>query len=243
MAQKFQVKLSGAWNDYSQDEDKILKRAYLAGFDNAKYSLRGQKYECNFKAMTQKNLESGKSRDMRAPHKWKAPASQIVKPGATFCVKVPQGGPGTIITVPHPSIKSQLVAVNVPSTAKVGQAMLVPVPTGDPKPVEIVEPDAPEAAKMSKLGEGPEKEALKKKWSTGAKVAGATAGVAVVGGLAVAGAVLGQHIAEDGWDATIAELGDVATSAGDGIADAATHVADFATDAAESAGDFIMDLF
>merc|ERR1712050_559122 len=117
------------------------------------------------------------------------------------------------------------------------------VPTGDPKPVEFVEPDAPQAAKVAKLEEGPAKEAVKKKWSTGAKVAAGTAGVAVVGGLAVAGAVLGEHIAEDGWDATIAELGDVATSAGDGIADAATHVADFASDAADSAGDFIMDLF
>jgi len=75
MAQSFQVKLSGAWTDYSNDEDKILKRAYLAGFENAKYSLRGQKYECNFKAMTQKNLQSGKVREMRPPHKWKAPPS------------------------------------------------------------------------------------------------------------------------------------------------------------------------
>merc|ERR1712187_1055628 len=134
-------------------------------------------------------------------------------------------------------------AVNVPATAKVGQAMLVPLPTGIPKPVEMVEPSAPQAAEVAKLEEGPAKEAAKKKWSTGAKVAAGTTGVAVVGGLAVAGAVLGEHIAEDGWDATIAELGDVAASAGDGIADAATHVADFATDADESAGDFIMDLF
>merc|ERR1712186_166952 len=77
----------------------------------------------------------------------------------------------------------------------------------------------PQAAKVAKLEEGPTKEAAKKKWSTGAKVAAGTAGVAVVGGLAVAGAVLGEHISEEGWDATIAELGDVATSAGDGIAE------------------------
>merc|ERR1711878_199653 len=99
--------------------------------------------------------------------------------------------------------------------------MLVPLPNGVPKPVEIVEPDAPQAAEVAKLEEGPAKEAAKKKWSAGAKVAAGTAGVAVVGGLAVAGAVLGEHIAEDGWDATIAELGDVATTAGDGIADGA----------------------
>merc|ERR1712151_152364 len=111
------------------------------------------------------------------------------------------------------------------------------------KPVEVVEPDAPQAAKLAKLEEGPEKEAAKKKWSTGAKVAAGTAGVAVVGGLAVAGAVLGEHIAEDGWDATIAELGDVTSTVGDGIADGASHVADFASDAAGSVEDFIMDLF
>merc|ERR1712151_864587 len=132
---------------------------------------------------------------------------------------------------------------NVPATAKVGQAMLVPVPTGAPKPVEIVEPDAPQAAEVAKLEEGPAKEAAKKKWSTGGKVAAGTAGVAVVGGLAVAGAVLGEHIAEDGWDATIAELGDVTSTVGDGIADGASHVADFASDAAGSVEDFIMDLF
>merc|ERR1712038_21751 len=132
---------------------------------------------------------------------------------------------------------------NVPPTAKVGQAMLVPLPKGAPKPVEIVEPDAPQAAEVAKLEEGPAKEAAKKKWSTGAKVAAGTAGVAVVGGLAVAGAVLGEHIAEDGWDATIAELGDVATTAGDSITDGASHVADFASDAAASVEDFVMDLF
>jgi len=243
MAKHFQVKLSGAWNDYSNDEDKMLKRAFLAGFDNAKYRLRGQKYECNFKDMTQKNLQSGKAREMRPPHKWKAPPSQIVKPGATFCVKVPPGGPGAIIHVPHPAMKGHLVAVNVPPTAKVGQAMLVPLPRGAPKPIEIVEPDAPQAAEVAKLEEGPAKEAAKKKWSTGAKVAAGTAGVAVVGGVAVAGAILGEHIAEDGWDATLAELGDVTSSASDGIVDAASHVAEFASDAAGSVEDFIMDLF
>merc|ERR1712186_82235 len=99
----------------------------------------------------------------------RAPPTQIVKPGATFCVRVPSGGPGAIVNVPHPTMKGQLVAVNVPATAKVGQAMLVPLPTGTPKPVELVEPDA------------------------------GTTGVAVVGGLAVAGAILGQHISDEGW--------------------------------------------
>ena len=37
-------------------------------------------------------------------------------------------------------------------------------------------------------------------WSTGAKVAAGTGAVVAVGGLAVAGAVLGEHIAEERWD-------------------------------------------
>eukprot|EP00404_Azadinium_spinosum_P058285 CAMPEP_0180731172 /NCGR_PEP_ID=MMETSP1038_2-20121128/21004_1 /TAXON_ID=632150 /ORGANISM="Azadinium spinosum, Strain 3D9" /LENGTH=41 /DNA_ID= /DNA_START= /DNA_END= /DNA_ORIENTATION= len=38
-ATQFQVKLSGDWKDYSKDEDRILKRAFLAGFPHARYSL------------------------------------------------------------------------------------------------------------------------------------------------------------------------------------------------------------
>jgi hypothetical protein len=41
---KFQVKLGGEWKDYSNQEDKILKRAFMAGFPNAKFQHRGQKY-------------------------------------------------------------------------------------------------------------------------------------------------------------------------------------------------------
>merc|ERR1712039_563723 len=142
--------------------------------------------------------------------------------------------------VPHPNTKNQFIAVDVPAAAKVGQAILVSLPTHVPK---LVKPDSLQTAAVTKLEEGPANEAAKKKWSTGAKVAAGIAGVAVIGGLAVAGAVLGQHISEEGWDATIAELGDVATSAGNGIAEGASHVADFASDAVENVGDFIMDLF
>merc|ERR1712190_201187 len=67
-AKKFQVKLSGQFKDYDRVEDKIVKRAYLAGFPNAKYSLRGQKYSVDFAKKQQTNLGSGKSRDIRPPH-------------------------------------------------------------------------------------------------------------------------------------------------------------------------------
>eukprot|EP00408_Alexandrium_pacificum_P059677 CAMPEP_0171168510 /NCGR_PEP_ID=MMETSP0790-20130122/7745_1 /TAXON_ID=2925 /ORGANISM="Alexandrium catenella, Strain OF101" /LENGTH=241 /DNA_ID=CAMNT_0011633347 /DNA_START=57 /DNA_END=782 /DNA_ORIENTATION=+ len=241
MAGMFQVKLGGAWKDYANDEDKILKRAYLAGFPNAKYSLRGQNYEINFKMMCQKNVKSGKERDIRPPHKWKAPEKPITVAGPTFCIKVPPGAPGTTIQVPHPKEKGQMIAVNVPPTAKVGQAMLVPIPTGPP--AALAAEDIKGEFKPEPEPEAPKDGKEKKKWSTGAKVAAATGGAVVVGGLAVGGALLGEHIAEEGWDATMAELGDVATGAGEGIADGAEAAVDWVGDAADSAGDFIMDLF
>jgi len=257
-AANFQVKLSGEWKDYKGNEDKILKRAFLAGFSNAKYKLRGQQYEVDFKNMSQKNARTGRVREIRAPHKWRQPEKPIVESGPTMCIKVPPGSPGTVIQTPHPKAKGQLISVTVPSSAKVGAAMLVPVPAPSASPLavptpsrsQIPEPSAPPATPVS----GAAATEAKKGWSTGAKVAAGAAGVAAVGGLAVAGAVLGEHIAEEGWDATMAELGDVAADAGDAIADAAEDVGSAVTGAAEDAGewiagaaedagDFIMDLF
>merc|ERR1711948_206885 len=80
-------------------------------------------------------------------------------------------------------------------------------------------------------------------WSTGAKVAAGTAGVVAVGGLAVAGALLGESIAEEGWDATMADIGDGLADVGDHIADGAEAAVDWVGDAATDAGDFVMDLF
>mmetsp|Transcript_28697 Transcript_28697/g.66830 ORF Transcript_28697/g.66830 Transcript_28697/m.66830 type:complete len:232 (+) Transcript_28697:87-782(+) len=225
----FQVKLSGDWKNYDKDEDKILKRAFLAGFPNAKYTLRGQQYEVDFKKMTQKNLQSNKERDIRPPFKWKPPSAPVTAPGPTFCITVPPGSPGTTIEVDHPKEKGQRIAVNVPASAKVGQAMLVPIPSGPPAPL-------PTEAVTGEYK--PEK-----KWSTGAKVAAATGGAVVVGGLAVGGALLGTEIAEEGWDATMAEIGDAATTAGEAVADGAEAAVDWVGEAAETAGDFIMDLF
>jgi len=194
-----------------------LKRAYLAGFPHAKYKLRGQQYQVDFKTMSQKNMRSGKSREIRAPYKWKQPAKPIVDAGPTFCIKVPPGSPGTCIHVPHPAKKGQFIAVNVPEKAKVGAAMLVPIPKDEDLPTPV--PDAPTPSGPTPAPPTPATEEEKKKggWSTGAKVAAGTAGVVAVGGLAVAGAVLGEHIAEEGWDATMAELGDVAADAGEAI--------------------------
>lgn len=228
---KFQVKLGHGFQDYSDEEDRILKRAYLAGFPNARFSLRGQNYEYDFGKKEQKNLGSGKTREIRAPHRMKAPGSPVVPPGPTMCVKVPPGAAGTTIQVPHPKDKRQFIAVTVPPSAKAGQAMLVPVP---PLGASGGGGGAAGAAPSGGGGGGG--------MSTGAKVA-AVGGVAIVGGLAVAGGLLGAEMAEHGVDATMDGLADGLGDVGDVLGDAAGDAGDFIVDAADSAGDFIMDLF
>jgi len=238
----FQVKLGGKFENYSNQEDKILKRAFMAGFPNAKFSLRGQHYEYNFKDMMQINKGTGKSRSIRAPNKWKAPSKPLVPPGKTTVVNVPRGAPGTTIHVPYPGKAGAFIAVNVPKSAKPGQAMLVPVP------------DAPTYATTATSGGRGVASPARAGWSTGARVAGGTAAVVGVGAAAVGGAILGDHIAEHGFDATVdavgdglvdagEAIGDFAVDAGEVIEDFAVDAGEFVVDAAEDAGDFIMDLF
>merc|ERR1719161_1617075 len=78
--------------------------------------------------MKQYNQATGKSREIRAPHRMKPPGKPIVPPGPTMVVTVPPGGAGQTIQVPHPKDKSQFIAVQVPPGARPGQTMLVPVP-------------------------------------------------------------------------------------------------------------------
>merc|ERR1719456_1977249 len=78
--------------------------------------------------MMQINKDSGKERRIRQPMKWKQPAKPLVPAGPTTVITVPAGSPGTTIQVPHPRVKGAFISVNVPASAKPGQAMLVPVP-------------------------------------------------------------------------------------------------------------------
>merc|ERR1719326_2848923 len=78
--------------------------------------------------MVQINRDSGKERKIRQPMKWKAPSKPLVPAGPTTVINVPPGSPGTTIQVPHPRVKGAFICVNVPASAKPGQAMLVPVP-------------------------------------------------------------------------------------------------------------------
>jgi hypothetical protein len=233
----------------------------MAGFKNAKYELRGQQYHYNFAKMKQQNVGTGKERQIRPPHGWKAPTKPIVPAGPTMTVRVPPKSAGTTIHVPHPKFAGQFIAVEVPKNAREGQAMMVPVPMKKQQlPEECFdEPPAasapalpehkPVVAEAVAMAPTPAKPA-RKGWSTGAKVAG----VAAVGGLAVGGALLGTEIAEHGAEATFDTIGDGlstgAEAAGDALGVAGEHIVEFAgdagdwfVDAADTTGDFIMDLF
>jgi len=223
------------------DEDKILKRAYMAGFPHAKFTLRGQHYLYDFKRMVQVNKDTGKERSIRQPRRWKAPSKPLVPAGPTTVINVPRGAPGTTIQVPHPLVKGAFISVNVPASAKAGQAMLVPVPAA--ASISAVPTPSRTAAHGSSGG-----------WSTGGKVVAGTAAVAAIGGAAVGGVILGEHIAEHGLDATVDAAGDgivdaaeatadFAVDAGEAVADFAVDAGEFIVDAAEDVGDFVMDLF
>lgn len=234
MPGRFQVELGGNWRDYSREEDKILKRAYMTGFPTAKFHLRGQDYIYDFKNMVQINKGSRKQRRIRQPHKWNAPKKPIVPSGPTTVVTVPPGSPGTTIQVPHPKIKGAFISVNVPAGARPGQAMLVPVPEHAVTAGGELSGPGPAPAAGGGGGGG---------WSTGAKVAAGGAAAIGVGGLAVGGAVLGMHAAEHGVDATVDAVGDGLADAGEAIGDFAVDAGEFIVDAGEEVGDFVMDLF
>jgi len=235
----FQVKLGGEWTDYNNVEDKILKRAYMAGFRNAKFSLRGQNYVYDFSKMRQVNTDSGKERSIRQPRRWKAPAKPLVPAGPTTVVTVPRGSPGTTIQVPHPRVKGAFISVHVPASAKAGQAMLVPVPRHT---AAAKEGTSLHKAVPSSAAEHSSRDA-RGRWTTGGKVAAGTTAAAAAFGGAVGGAVLGDHIAEHGLDATLDAAGDGLADAAEATGDFAVEAGEFTVDAAEDLGDFVMDLF
>jgi hypothetical protein len=253
---KFQIKLSGHWKDYDDAEDKILKRAYMAGFPNAKFSNRGQEYMYDFKKMHQHNIKSGTNREIRAPYKMKAPEKPIVAPGKTTVVKVQPGWPGTTQYVPHPAEKGAFIAVQVPKNAKPGMTMLVPVPdvtdankvTPGPAPAPAPGGGGGYSPGAAPPAAAPAAAEEKRGMSAGGKVA-AGAAVVGVGGLAVGGAVLGLAaggvLGDDAAgvaDGVIGAAGDAAGAAGDAVGDAAHAVGEFDyAGAAGAAGDAIGD--
>merc|ERR1719199_2245820 len=125
--------------------------------------------------MMQVNRDSGKERRIRQPKNWRPPSKPLVPAGPTTVINVPRGSPGTTIQVPHPHVKGAFISVNVPSSAKPGQAMLVPVP-----PTSAVTVAGPSTSTVAGGSSG--------SWTTGGKVAAGTAAIAGVAGAAVGGA-------------------------------------------------------
>merc|ERR1719409_1456661 len=115
--------------------------------------------------MVQTNKDTGKSRAIRSPNKWKAPKKPLVPPGKTTVVNVPAGSPGTTIQVPYPGKRGAFIAVSVPASAKPGQAMLVPVPEA-PTYATTATAAAARAGRGSAASPAPSSG-----WSTGGKVA------------------------------------------------------------------------
>lgn len=229
-AYRFQIWLGGRWKDYGEVEDKILKSAWLAGYPNAKFLLRKQSYTYDFEDMQQWNDATGKVRKIRGPKGWKRPKKPLVPQGHSTIVHVKKGWPGRTVPIKHPLVKGAFIQVNVPATAKPGQAMIVPVP-----PEKAVQSDGTPAQGG---------------WSTGGKVAAAGVGVAAVGGLAVGGAILAEAIAEEGLEDTldgVADgIGDIGELAGEGIGavgDWAVDAGEFLVEETEELGDFVMELF
>lgn len=225
----FQIELQGQWKDYEDEEDRILKRGFMSGFPNAKFHLRGQNYEYNFKSMKQINTGTGKERKIRPPMRMKPPAKPLVPEGPTMVIKVRNGQAGKKIQVPHPKDKSINITVVVPPNAKVGQELLIPIP---PLPgAGGVAP--PSGDKGGKGGAG---------WSTGAKTA---AGATAVGAaaLVVGGAIL--YVDEGSREAALGAAGAVGDAAaphvaavGEAVAPHAEAVADWAAPAAADAGEW-----
>jgi hypothetical protein len=221
-AWKFQW-FSKSWRDFGEDEDKILKRAFMAGFPNAKFNIRGQQYTYDFVEMEQSNDSTSKTRRIRPPKGWVSPSKPLVPAGPTTVVTVKKGDAGKTITVPHPLVKGAFIKCDVPKKAKPGQAMLVPAP----KEAAVDAQGRPFGQSSGGIGAG--------------GVALGVGALAVGAGAAVAGAVLGDHIIEHGVDATVDAIGDGLEDLGDAIADTADGVIDAAPDALEDVGDFVID--
>merc|ERR1719263_400354 len=250
-AKKWQIELDGQWQDYEDQEDRILKRAYLVGQPNARFHLRGQDYEYNFRKMRQKNLKTHKERQIRPPPGPRPPKHALLPTGPMVIITVGTGQPGQMITVPDPNNPGSKINVFVPPGAKPGSKMAVPIPLKGESIQAVYE-------KQKKHDEKREDG----KWSTGGKMAAGGAALVGVGAIGVGGVILGDALAGGDMAGEIGSaLADGAEAVGDSVTDAAEAIADWAPgaaedlgefagdavdwlgDAGEDIGDFIMDLF
>jgi len=248
---KWQIKLEGQWHDYDEQEDRILKRAWLVGQKNVRFQLRGQSYEYSFERMRQKNLNTKKERSIRPPPGLRQPKHALLPSGPMTVITVADGQQGNVMNVSDPNNPGQTINVHVPPSAKAGAKMAVPLPAKGENVQAVQE-------KQRKHDE----EKTKKHWSKGAKVAASGAALVGLGAVGVGGVILGDALTggdmADSIGAFAVEAGDATA---DGVTDAADTVIAFAgdageelealagdavdwlEDAGEDVGDFIMDLF
>mmetsp|Transcript_97328 Transcript_97328/g.275761 ORF Transcript_97328/g.275761 Transcript_97328/m.275761 type:complete len:224 (+) Transcript_97328:116-787(+) len=220
----FQVKLESGWQNFDDDADRILKRAYEIGFPQVRYTINGEDCWLDFVRMSQLSPSTSTARRIRPPASCRQPFRQ--KGGPAITVVVPKGAAGHTISVPHPSLQGKSIAVAVPAAAVPGHRMLVPVPgdnTGQRAPRE--------SRRGLRALSGKRKAML------------GCMGIFGMGGIAVAGVVLGDEVAAEGWAEAAGSFGEGMASAGDEIADVVGIMAEGAGDAADSAADAVLDLF
>jgi len=194
--------------------------------------------------MTQKNLDTGKVRNMRAPQGMLAPPSSMLPECELMFVTLTKAHKGKkTISVTHPKTKES-IEVAIPAKAKPGQRIAVPIPRENQTVADV-------AKAQEKHNRG---------LSAGAKAAIGVTAVAGAGAAVVGGVILGDHLAggtlaEDIADGAVdvaEDIADFAVDAGEAIADwdgwdaigdYAEDVGDWLGDAAEDAGDWVVSLF
>jgi len=172
---KFQIMLEGQFVDYGEEEDGVLKRAYLVGQPNCCFALRGQEYGYSFIDMEQRNLISDQRRRIRPPEGLDSPQEPLLPPGPMVVVCVQAEQAGMLIEISDPNNPGKRLQVNVPPVAKPGQKIAVPVPEAG-QDVQAVQ----------------EKQNVH--FSTSLNLSMGVGGVAAVAGIAVAGVIIGDHL-------------------------------------------------
>jgi len=136
---RFQVKLGDNWQDFSTEEDRALRSALEASRKKSLFqtgrkkpilTLRGQRYEFDFKRMTQTNLSTGKVRDIRPPRSGGLSPAHISASGAT---------PLRVCSDPVRSTEVPIDAIILPETA-----VSIVAPATDKRMARVEEPRIPE---------------------------------------------------------------------------------------------------
>jgi len=159
--------------DYCPEEDKLLKCGYMSGVPIFKLRHHGHCYEYDFRKCQQRNVQSGRTREIRPPRGWKPPSQPVVPASKMTTLKLTADQPGKVVCLRHPL--GGCYTIKVPQHAREGQIMLVPVPENP------LDSDTLACCRCGK--------------TMGSKVAMGLGGVAVaapVAGFAVLGAVAGS---------------------------------------------------